>query len=220
MHSSRQPASRQAKAVENQPRPKSAPIRIRRASEVSPAKPALPANPAPPPPVVVKQPPPPAVKPEPKPDSPSVATQLPFRGCELPVVPLTESDVPCGVTVRLGVITRTRHRRTGRPFINLQVHCICRKEQHVYCWRGDWPFDLSVRSHQQSQCENQKPGKLGDSVWLAIDPARIEESRQTWQDGRDAFSAWLTWWLSLPKEVKTAIQKGRAMALLRKGAGL
>jgi len=144
--------------------------------------------------------------PDPKPEPPPMASRLPMWGAELPVAPLLEADAPADVSVRLGTLVRTRHARTGRPLLVLCVPCDCEKHKHTYPWRGDWPVDASVRSHQAPRCrKHNAPG----GVWLALDPERLPISHQASQEGREDFLEWKAWWDTLSAADRTAISKGR-----------
>ena len=70
----------------------------------------------------------------------------------------------------------------------LRVPCECKRERHLYDWRGDWPVDPSVRSRQESHCK--KHGSPTGGVWLALDPEHLEASRQAHKEGVEAFAAW------------------------------
>jgi hypothetical protein len=137
-----------------------------------------------------------------------VKSSLPCSGGELPVTALQAADVPPGKLVRLGILVRAVHERTGRPMFQLHVPCSCKKHTHRYAWRGDWPLDASVRSHQASRCKGKDPG----GVWLGLDPEQMEVSQQAFQEGREAFEAWKTWWSKLSPAERSAISAGRAAA--------
>jgi hypothetical protein len=195
------------------------PILLRRQSRPAPS---YGPNHAPRPPVIVPPSPPPAAaaKPEPKPEPkpggnpargvtpppPPARPALPSIGAELPVAALVEADVPPGTSVRLGTLSRTRNQRTGRPLFVLAVPCNCHRRVHWFPWRGDWPVDASVRSHQANRCAKHKSP---DGVWLALDPKRLEISQQASEEGRADFERWKAWWDSLSAEQRKAIWKGR-----------
>jgi hypothetical protein len=204
-------------------KPPPIPIRLRRQSRPAPShepshgpRPELTVPPPPPPPpkqaAVAKPKPKPEPKPEPKtepPPPPAAKPPLPAYGGELPVAPLFEADAPADASVRLGTLVRTRHTRTGRPFLMLCVPCECRNHKHFYPWRGDWPVEASVRSHQAPRCRKHKaPG----GVWLGLDPERLSISHQASEEGRKAFLEWKAWWDTFSPGERTAISKGRMAA--------
>jgi len=100
-------------------------------------------------------------------------------------------------------------RRSRRPLLVLCVPCDCAKHKHTYPWRGDWPVDASVRSHQEPRCRKHKSP---DGVWLALDPERLEISQQASQEGQKDFLEWKAWWDTLSAGERTAISKGRVAA--------
>ncbi len=133
--------------------------------------------------------------------------KLPSGGAELPIVPLSPGDVPPDAPVCLGTLMQTMHKRTGRPFLMLCVPCDCGRHKHTYPWRGDWPVDTLVRSHQVTRC---KKHKATGGVWLALDPGSMDRSLEASKAGKEAFHQWKAWWDKLSPAERSAIAHGRA----------
>ena len=157
-----------------------APLRARLSGVRPPAPP-------PPPPAAPEPPPPPAPPPASAPPRPSIAPELkPAAGrMDLDATPLTRAALPPGAKLVFGRLVR-QVARNGRPLVGLEVPCQCRFRRHRYPWRGDWPVSREVASVQLSVC----PGRKGQAVWLALDPATLDEQEATMRQARAAFTAW------------------------------
>ena len=161
-----------------------------------------PPAPPPPPPAAPEPPPPPAAPPPAsEPPRPPTAPELkPAAGrMDLDATPLTRAALPPGAKLLVGRLVR-QVARNGRPLVGLEVPCQCRFRRHRYPWRGDWPVSREVVSFQLSVC----PGRKGQAVWLALNPATLHEQEATMRHARAAFTAW---------------QQARAERQARKAAG-
>jgi hypothetical protein len=160
-----------------------------------------PPAPPPPPPAAPEPPPPPAPPPASAPPRPPTAPELkPAAGrMDLDATPLTRAAFPPGAKLLVGRLVR-QVARNGRPLVGLEVPCQCRFRRHRYPWRGDWPVSREVASFQLSVC----PGRKGQAVWLALDPATLDEQEATMRQARAAFTVW---------------QQARAERQARKAAG-
>ena len=159
-----------------------------------------PAPPEPPPPSAAPEPPyapPPASAPPRPPTAPELKPAAGRR--DLDATPLTRAALPPGAKLLVGRLVR-QVARNGRPLVGLEVPCRCRCRRHRYPWRGDWPVSREVASFQLSYCPRGK----GQAVWLALDPATLNEQEATMRHARTAFTAW---------------QQARAEHQARKAAG-
>src|SRR5512135_494072 len=148
-----------------------------------------PAPSEPPPPPAASEPPPPPAPPPPafEPSRPPTAPELkPATGrMDLDATPLTRAALPPGAKLVVGRLVR-QVAKNGRPLVGLEVPCRCVYRRHRYPWRGDWPVSREVASVQLSVC----PGRKGQAVWLALDPATLNEQEATLRQARAAFTAW------------------------------
>ncbi len=143
-----------------------------------------PAPPDPPPPPAAPEPPPPPASAPPRP--PTTPELQPAAGrMDLGAIPLTRAALPPGVKLLVGRLVR-QVARNGRPLVGLEVPCRCRFRRHRYPWRGDWPVSREVVSFQLSVC----PRRKGQAVWLALNPATLNEQEATMRQARAAFTAW------------------------------
>ena len=135
----------------------------------------LPALPPPAPPPLASEPPaPPPLASEP-PRLPTAPELKPAAGpMDLVATPLTRAAIPPGAKLLLGRLVHLV-AKSGRPLVGLEVLCQCRFHRHRYPWRGDWPVSREVASFQLSYC----PGRKGQAVWLALNPATMNEQEET-----------------------------------------
>jgi hypothetical protein len=139
--------------------------------------------PAPPPPPAAPEPPPPPALPLPAsaPPRPPTAPELkPAAGrMDLGATPLTRAALPPGAKLVFGRLV-CQVAKNGRPLVGLEVPCQCRFHRHRYPWRGDWPVSREVASFPLSVC----PGRKGQAVWLALNPATLNEQEATMRQAR------------------------------------
>ena len=156
---------------------------------VAKPEPAPPPGPKPaPPPVVVPVPAPqatseppgpvPAPPAQPTASEPGSAAEAPaldpravlvrdFDWKRLPATPLRVSDVPPGVTCRLGILAYSHAHYNGRPTLAL------RTRRGTFPWRYDWPVDDTVVS-----CQVALTPDGPTAVWLRLRPDRLQASRR------------------------------------------
>ena len=132
---------------------------------------ASPESPPPPaPPLPASAPPRPPTAPELKPaavaDGPG--RHAPDPGRHPPGAKLVFGRLVCQVA------------KNGRPLVGLEVPCQCRFHRHRSPWRGDWPVSRAVASFPLSVC----PGRKGQAVWLALNPATLNEREATMRQAR------------------------------------
>jgi len=152
-------------------------------------EPAKPPGPVPaPPPVVVpvlappaaSEPPgpvpappahPPALEPGPAAEAPALDPRAvlvrDFDWKRLPATPLRVTDVPPGVTCRLGTLAYSHAHYNGRPVLAL------RTRRGTFPWRYDWPVDDTVVS-----CQVALTPDGPTAVWLRLRPDRLPASRR------------------------------------------
>jgi hypothetical protein len=138
--------------------------------------------PAPPPPPAAPEPPPPAPPlPASAPPRPPTAPELkPAAGrMDLGATPLTRAALPPGAKLVFGRLV-CQVAKNGRPLVGLEVPCRCRFHRHRSPWRGDWPVSRAVASFPLSVC----PGRKGQAVWLALNPATLNEQEATMRQAR------------------------------------
>ena len=168
---------------------------------VAKPEPAPPPGPKPaPPPVVVpvpapqatSEPPgpvpaPPADPPAPEPGPAAEAPALDPRAVlvrdfdwkRLPATPLRVSDVPPGVTCRLGTLAYSHAHYNGRPTLAL------RTRRGTFPWRYDWPVDDTVVS-----CQVALTPDGPTAVWLRLRPDRLPASRRMHEIYQVVYRVW------------------------------
>jgi len=161
------------------------------AEPVAPAKPpekvpaAKPATSAKPPeqtivPAKPETPVVPATPEEPPVLDPRAVRASPYRGGNLPEVPLRLEEVPEGVVVSRGVLCYRHDPFDGSPRLAL------RTPRGFFAWRYDWPVSTDVVSCQVLT----RPGTPPRAVWLGLRPDRVAESRRAVEVQATAYRIW------------------------------
>src|SRR5512135_2195295 len=133
---------------------------------VAQPEPAPPRGPKPAPPPVLVPVPAPQPPAQPSASEPGQTAEAPaldpravlvrdFDWKRLPATPLRVSDVPPGVTCRLGTLAYSHAPYDGRPALAL------RTRRGTFPWRSDWPVDDTVVSCQVTVMPDGPK-----SVWL------------------------------------------------------